>query len=339
MKVILIYDALCRQLVSDFWQHANKRFVGMQLNFGALEVTEECDLDAGLVDAEYIVTFWSTALAEGRFVRDSPEIYHTLLSKVRVLSIITDSADPPWDLGEFQALKLSSGGDGSGLEVGFSQICDAITEAADPTVQAAGREVRQSMLGAGNEMRAARQHRRRYDFRELSGYLDQASEVVGDFCPDVLFAFDARGGMWGELLLERLKLNVPVIVGFRLKPTGPRKEAGRKLFDCCHLLETTESVRGDSTRRRPRWHLFVPPALLNLSQDKKVLFVDDYTSTGETCAEIKRFLIDERGFPPHNVRTMVLVTTASATAHGKTPDFSFHETPAERADLFYMFRR
>ena len=81
------------------------------------------------------------------------------------------------------------------------------------------------------------------------------------------------------------------------------------------------------------------PLCSTLANTNRVLFVDDYTNSGDTCHAIKTFLVEERGFDPENIRTLTLITTVATQASGKAPDFNAHETPAARADLFYMFRR
>ena len=81
--------------------------------------------------------------------------------------------------------------------------------------------------------RSGKPERRRYDHRELSEFSEKASHDVERFEPDVLFSFDARGGIWAQDIAERLNLDAPIIIGFRLKPTGTRKPTSGVCFSQC----------------------------------------------------------------------------------------------------------
>ena len=145
------------------------------------------------------------------------------------------------------------------------------------------------------------------------------------FDPNVLFAFDSRGGIWAQALAELAGVDTPIVTGFRLKSTGPRKAS--PLFSGSTALEAG------------RWSLLLPKAFLALPRETRVLIVDDYTDTGTTCALTKKYLVESAGWPEAGVRTLTLITTANTRQRNQMPDLWGAASDAAVNDLFYMYRR
>ena len=87
--------------------------------------------------------------------------------------------------------------------------------------------------------------------------------------------------------------------------------------------------------RTERWDLYLPPAVASLPRNTKVLFVDDYSHTGDSSFQFKSHLLERYGWNPEAVKTLTLITSPGA-AH--KPDIFGVEEAAE-IDLFYMFHR
>lgn len=275
-------------------------------------------------------------------VNDYPPKIFELYKNGRLFPVSIDGFYPDDEFGEAQGPQLSSPSYIDKMEVAYLAMYEKLMHVCgNPELAYGARKkldfVRRVKEDRELERTITKAERRRYDYRELSDLVSAVGDGIRDFRPEVLFSFDSRGGIWAQLIVERLGLNAPVIIGFRLKPTGPRKPSIQSCFEQCHLIETYS--RSAAQPNKARWHLLVPPALIRLPNNKRVLFVDDYTSSGDTCWAIKQFLVGERGFPEESVRTLALVSTEGTAAEGRLPDFSPHITPAMRADLFYMFRR
>ena len=87
-----------------------------------------------------------------------------------------------------------------------------------------------------------------------------------------------------------------------------------------------------------RWNLFLPDIFEKLSRSTKVLYVDDYSNTGETCVAFRRHLVEELDYAPEGVRTLTLITTPKAEELGQSPGFSGDSVEA-KPRLFYMSLR
>lgn len=171
---------------------------------------------------------------------------------------------------------------------------------------------------------ARRRERRSWTHRDLLELCHKLTPEISAFAPDAFFSFDARGGIWAQTLRDLSASRAPVIIGFRLKATGPRKSS--PLFDATDVIATQ------------RWSLMIPPALLRLPRDAKILLVDDYTQTGETVQISKQRLVERHGFDPARVRTLALVIASHETAAHMT-DYEGATSDAGDNDMFYMFRR
>ena len=261
-----------------------------------------------------------------------PRQAQQFLAQHTLFSAIVDGTAPPAQFGITQQSSPFLP-NGTIDELGFFQLAHAIMMAMGNAERARIYEFRLGWLK--EKVKPRKRERRIYGYRDLEDLCETVMDKVKDYAPDILFSFDARGGLWAQHIAEKLAIStervIPVIVGFRLKPTGPRKSS--ICFDECQLVQTK------------RWHLFVPPALHTLPKlwpnwpCCRILYVDDYASSGDTCVAFRDYVIERMGADQDKVRTLTLISTDEAEEGQKAPDIFAHKTDAERADLFYMFRR
>lgn len=279
------------------------------------------DIQRELAAAKAVVTLWTPEAIASRWVNLESS---SALEDDRLISVMLAPCALEAPFSELQAIDLTNWS-GDTADAPFLDLLDTIADKTRDT-QLRDFVVMQRVRKADNEQggRAVRRIRH-YSFLDLMRLCDGLRDQVREFDPDVFFAFDSRGGLWAEMFFDYLTHRVPVIVGYRLRNTGPRK---------------SDLAFKDSTRLGTgRWDLYVPPAIAALPRTAKILFVDDYSATGDTCVTLKRHLVDTLGFPKSNVKTLTLVTAPDAQSKGQLPDIYGVVDTTEVIDLFYMYRR
>ena len=251
------------------------------------------------------------------------------LDNYNVFSAIVDGTAPPLEFGITQ--QSSPLKEGIIHELQFSKLAYAIMNTLGNAERARIHAFEAGSLEDKTKQRKI--ERRIYSYRDLEALCESTIEKVQVYNPHILFAFDARGGIWAQYIAEKLEsltgCITPVIIGFRLRNKGPRKQS--VCFEECRRIETK------------RWHLFVPPALHMLPESRpnwsscRILYVDDYASSGDTCVAFRDYMVQQLKASQENVRTLTLISTEEAEKGNKAPDIFGHTTDAERADLFYMF--
>jgi len=272
-----------------------------------------------LSDARIVIAIWSASARTSKWVLHEADVAERT---DRLLSLFIDNSEIPPPFSEDQALNFVNWNGDPEADC-YLELIEAIGERlqrAELVEYAIFRRIQKSNPTANSKRRL-----RHYTYRDMLALCDEVRDHVRTFDPDVMFCFDSRGGIWAEMFFDRLTNRIPVIVGFRLKSSGPRKSD--LVFNDCHLIQT------------PRWSLYVPPLLTSLPRSTKILFVDDYSHTGETCARVRSYLVDELGWNASAVRTLTLVTSPEAMENGQGPDIFGVKETAEIVDLFYMFRR
>jgi hypoxanthine phosphoribosyltransferase len=278
------------------------------------------DLERELDRAKLVMTLWSQGGTESRWVRHEAGIAD---EADRLISVRIEPCRIPPPFSEQQAVDLIdwNGDSDAGAWLDLVETIADRLQRGELKEYAIFRRIQKQTPAAADSKRRLRH----YTFRDMMALCDQMRDEVRAFDPDVLFSFDSRGGLWAEMFFDYLTYRIPVVIGFRIRNTGPRK--GELGFSSYTKLETD------------RWHLYVPPILALLPRTTKILFVDDYSSTGASCTVFRRYMIDTVGHPPESVKTLTLITSPQAAANGSLPDIHGVIDDAEIVDLFYMFRR
>ncbi|MEM9739494.1 MAG: hypothetical protein AAF829_06455 [Pseudomonadota bacterium] len=201
------------------------------------------------------------------------------------------------------------------------------------------------VLGALSEMRyclflrnAERPHietgeraKRLWRYSDLEEMVRRCAPEVADFAPDSLFSFDARGGQWAMSIKQVARINPPLYVGFRLKRDGLRRRdsSGNQspLFDACSVIYSK------------RWELYIPPALSELPRNARILFIDDYSRTGDTSVLWRNYMTHQLGFAPDNLRTLTLFTTKETDLSQLPGHIYGWQSDARVNPLIYMHQR
>jgi len=144
---------------------------------------------------------------------------------------------------------------------------------------------------------------------------------VRSFEPNVLFAWDGRGGVWAEIIADALKPRPRVVVGLRLKHEGPK--AATKLFAGYNVLRARD------------WNLYIPKTLFDDFGAKRVLFVDDYVMTGSTIRAFIDYAVREKHIPGENVSTLAVLALRKASPAPMIVGSSLRREP----ELPYMVLR
>ncbi|MEL6569623.1 MAG: hypothetical protein AAFQ22_14505 [Pseudomonadota bacterium] len=201
------------------------------------------------------------------------------------------------------------------------------------------------LIGASAEMRyclyrynSQRSHietgeraRRLWRYSDLEEMAKRCAPQVRDFAPDAMFSFDARGGQWAMTLSQIAGIKPAIHVGFRLKRGGLRRRNAQgqqsPIFEACSVI------------RSDRWELYLPPALSRTSKDTRIIFVDDYSRTGDTCSLWRDHMICDLGFSPGNLCTLTLFTTKETDLTSLPGHIYGWQSDARVNSLVYMHQR
>lgn len=109
--------------------------------------------------------------------------------------------------------------------------------------------------------------------------------------PDVIICPGQKGGIFAQLLMEDLAIEVPIYTGFLVNNTTN-----------VDATLQTNYVSLDTTK----WHVYLPKNIESL-RDKNILIVDDYVMSGDFLSQLKKYLLD------HGVDSSKLLSCSIAT--------------------------
>jgi len=174
----------------------------------------------------------------------------------------------------------------------------------------------------------ARRHWRYSDLEEMARC---CAPAVRDFAPDVMFSFDARGGQWAITLSQLAGIQPAIHVGFRIKLGGLRRRDENNqqssIWDVCSVINSD------------RWELYLPPVVSQLNRSMRILFVDDYSKSGETCRLWRNHMMTVLGFEQANLRTLTLFTTKDTDLSTLPGHIFGWQSDARVNSLVYMHQR
>lgn len=128
-------------------------------------------------------------------------------------------------------------------------------------------------------------------------------EIVEDIKPDIIIALSGRGGIVVNLLINELDNKYPVY-------TCILKSKLQKDFS-----EPTGWTKISTSK----WQIFLYPDLLKVS-DKRILIIDDITSSGETILSIREEL-EKNNIPSDDIFSMALVADKDTHKNKHIPDY------------------
>ena len=125
------------------------------------------------------------------------------------------------------------------------------------------------------------------------------------FIPDIILTPGQKGGIFAQLIIDDLDLEIPILTGFII-PIVDTNYRNISLEQYIHLKTT-------------KWHIFLPNVISNY-KDSKILIVDDFVMSGDFLFTTKNSL-DNSGFEMHNIKCSSIVTTKVAISSNKSPDY------------------
>ena len=279
-------------------------------------------IEAELSRSKCVIVCWSQKSIGSAWVIAEAE--HAMKEE-KIVPILLDACMPPKPFNIFHTINMS-GWDGENESDHFIRLLQAVSSKLNRSdVLDAAHNLSDSRASLqqseGLPVDIAVPRSQMFTFRDMRDLLDTVRPAVQSFDPDVMVCFDARGGIWAELLMDCMSYRIPILIGFRLLKKGVRKT--ENVFGHFPLIESS------------RWDLYVPPLLLDIPAETRVLFVDDYSQTGETCCLFRQYAENEAGIPASNIQTMTLITTPEAERLKQLPDIYGVNTKVPPR-LFYM---
>ena len=128
-------------------------------------------------------------------------------------------------------------------------------------------------------------------------------EIVENIEPDIIIALSGRGGIVVNLLINELDNKYPVY-------TCILKSKLQKDFS---------EPNGWTKISTSKWQIFLYPELLKVS-DKRILIIDDITSSGETILSIREVL-EKNNISGDNIFSMALVADKDTHKNKHIPDY------------------
>ncbi len=149
---------------------------------------------------------------------------------------------------------------------------------------------------------------------------DLASDVRGDFIPELIFAPGARGGILAHMMAQELGPNTPVFIGF-CEWKGSR--APSVSMPSYQVFDTN------------KWRVHMPGGMFS-DQSKRVLIVDDFAASGDAMEKIRDAFVTD-GFALERIKLAAIVTTKVAINNKKAPNYYWRK--ADSIDFYFPWGR
>ena len=154
------------------------------------------------------------------------------------------------------------------------------------------------------------------DWAQLQVAAKSLSKKVRDFEPDIIICPGQKGGIFAQLMVDELEIQVPIYTGFMV-PKG--KQLGSWLTVNYFSIDTT------------KWHVFLP-SCIEQTKDCKVLIIDDFVMSGDFLLQLMAKL-DEFGYDKNKIKSCSIATTDVAKGGNKAPDFYWKTVDA--SDFYF----
>lgn len=142
-----------------------------------------------------------------------------------------------------------------------------------------------------------------FSWKKVKNGVSFLKEIVESIEPDIIIALSGRGGIVVNLLINELENKYPVY-------TCILKSKLQKDFS-----EPSNWMKISTSK----WQIFLYPELLKVS-DKRILIIDDITSSGETILSI-RDVLEKNNIPSDNIFSMALVADKDTHRNKHIPDY------------------
>lgn len=142
-----------------------------------------------------------------------------------------------------------------------------------------------------------------FSWKKVKKGISFLKNIVEQIQPDIIIALSGRGGIVVNLLINELDNKYPVytcILKSKLQKNFSEPSSWTKI----------------STSK---WQIFLYPELLKLS-DKRILIIDDITSSGETILSIREVL-EKNNIPSDNIFSMALVADKDTHKNKHIPNY------------------
>lgn len=142
-----------------------------------------------------------------------------------------------------------------------------------------------------------------FSWRKVKKGILCLKNMVQEIDPDIIIALSGRGGIVVNLLINELNNKYPVY-------TCILKSKLQKEFSDPVGWEKVSTSK---------WQIFIYPEILKMI-DKRILIVDDISSSGETILSIRNIL-EQKGIPSDNIFSMALVSDKETHKNRHIPDY------------------
>lgn len=142
-----------------------------------------------------------------------------------------------------------------------------------------------------------------FSWKKVKKGVSFLKNMVEQIQPDIIISLSGRGGIVANLLINELSNKYPVY-------TCILKSKLQKYFsepDGWEKISTS------------KWQIFLYPDLLKMS-DKRILIIDDISSSGETILSIREILENNK-IPSDNIFSMALVADKDTHKNKHIPDY------------------
>lgn len=142
-----------------------------------------------------------------------------------------------------------------------------------------------------------------FSWRKVKKGVLRLKRMVLEIEPNIIIALSGRGGIVVNLLINELNNKYPVYTCIL------KSKLQNDFFD----PEGWEKV---STSK---WQIFIYPEILKMT-DKRILIIDDISSSGETILSIRNRL-EQKGISGDNIFSMALVADKETHKNKHIPDY------------------
>lgn len=140
-----------------------------------------------------------------------------------------------------------------------------------------------------------------------------------NFIPDVIVTPGQKGGIFAQLIMDSLNVEIPIVTGFFIpnKPSILRSYSDQLEYYYNHNFFKLETSK---------WFICLPDTVLGF-ENKKILIVDDLVMSGDALRSILNKIKDTSS--TNSIKSCSLVTTKVAIQTKKNPDYYWNIIDAD----------
>ena len=243
------------------------------------------ELAIKIAQAGVVVTLWSPNSVTSKFVRWESELADKHSKQVEA-TLGSCSIPPPWGMRKVTDLESWIK---RGAMHGYWALVEAIGEVLR-NVHLQEYAIREKItLDRQGQVDDGGYELQFFDIAEMMRACEEVRDDVRSFDPDVLYAPDARSGLWAERFFDYLQYRVPVVIGFK----------GEK-----------NSIDGFWSYS----DYYIPKFLIHVQKADRILLVFDRLYDSSEAEGLSWFLSRSLGVRKKNIKTLALVGTSAVAA-------------------------